>query len=290
MRNIFLFIQRYFVLLCFLVLQAVALYMLFQYNRYHKAAFSGVAHELTGRINKQVDKVDDYFHLREENRRVHQMNDSLINLLRSNFANTDTSVKLVTDSLKINDTTKSVRRYYWRPAKVVYGTTGFEKNYIQLNSGSNQGVADNMAVLSSNGTLVGLVVNVSPNFSQVMTLLHTQSQVQASLKNSNVFGKLEWDTKDPRFVFLKGISRDVEVKRGDSVLTSIYSYNYPPGFLIGTIASISTDKASGFYLLKVKTATNFSALQQVFVVENLQRIEQVKLDEDTRKKMDQQKK
>ncbi len=290
MRNIFLFIQRYFVLLCFLVLQAVALYMLFQYNRYHKAAFGGVANEITGKINTQVDKVDDYFHLREENRRVHQMNDSLINLLRSNFAITDTTVKLVTDSLLINDTTKSVRRYFWRPAKVVYGTTGFEKNYFQLNSGYKQGVRDNMAVLSSNGTLVGLVVNVSPNFSQVMTLLHTQSQVQASLKNSNVFGKLEWDAKDPRFVFLKGISRDVEVKKGDSVLTSIYSYNYPPGFLIGTIAGISMDKATGFYLLKVRTATDFSALQQVFVVENLQRDEQVKLDEETRKKMDQQRK
>lgn len=290
MRNILLFIQRYFVLLCFLVLQAIALYMLFQYNRYHKAAFSGIAHEVTGRINKQVDKVDDYFHLREENRRVHQMNDSLINLLGSNLAATDTSVKLVSDSLRVNDSTKSVRRYYWRPAKVVYGTTGFEKNYIQLNIGSNQGIADNMAVLSSNGTLVGLVVNTSPNFSQVMTLLHTQSQVQASLKNSNVFGKLEWDAKDPRFVYLGGISRDVEVKKGDSVLTSIYSYNYPPGFLIGTIASISTDKASGFYLLKVKTATNFSALQQVFVVENLQRDEQLKLDEETKKKMDQQRK
>jgi rod shape-determining protein MreC len=290
MRNIFLFIQRYFVLLCFLVLQAVALYMLFQYNRYHKAAFSGVAQELTGRINKQVDKVDDYFHLREENRRVHQMNDSLINLIRSNFVTTDTSVKLVTDSLRINDTTKSVRRYLWRTAKVVYGTTGFEKNYIQLNSGSKQGIVDNMAVLSSNGTLVGLVVNVSPNFSEVMTLLHTQSSVQASLKKSSALGKLEWDAKDPRFVFLKGISRDVEVKKGDSVLTSVYSYNYPPGFLIGTIASISTDKASGFYLLKVRTATNFAALQQVFVVENLEREEQVKLDEDTKKKMEQQKK
>lgn len=288
MRNIFLFIQRYFVLLCFFVLQGVALYMLFQYNRYHKTAFTGVAYEVTGLVNTQVDKVDDYFHLREENRRVHQMNDSLLNLLGSNYASTDTSAQRITDSLQINDSTKSVRRYLWRPAKVVYGTIGFEKNYIQLNSGANQGIRDNMAVLNSNGSLVGLVVNVSPNFSQVMTLLHTQSRVPASLKKSNVFGTLEWDAVHPRYVFLKGISRDVEVKKGDSVLTSIYSYNYPPGFLIGTIDSISTDKASGFYLLKVRTATDFASLQQVFVVENLQRDEQVRLNEETMQKMEQQ--
>ena len=42
MRNIFLFIRRYFVFLCFLVLQVLALYMLFNYNRFHRAAFLGI--------------------------------------------------------------------------------------------------------------------------------------------------------------------------------------------------------------------------------------------------------
>jgi rod shape-determining protein MreC len=178
----------------------------------------------------------------------------------------------------------------WREAKVVYSSVNFDQNYIQLNRGSNQGVKDNMAVLNSDGAIVGLTVNVSANFSQVMTLLHTKSKVPASIKRFKVYGTVEWDTKDPRFVLLKGISKDVEVKKGDSVVTSPYSYNFPPGYLIGTIALIETDKASGFYLLKVRSAVNFSAVQQAFVVENIQREEQVKLDEETKRKMDQQKK
>jgi rod shape-determining protein MreC len=44
------------------------------------------------------------------------------------------------------------------------------------------------------------------------------------------------------------------------------------------------------YLLKVKTAVNFSNIQQVFVIENLQREEQVQLEKDTEKKYEQQKK
>ena len=289
MRNIFLFIRRYFVFLSFLVLQGFALWMLFKYNRYHRAVFLGVSNEITGSMNKQVDKVDDYFHLREENRRVHQMNDSLMNLLRSNYSLTDTSVRLVVDSLQINDSTKQVQRYLWREAKVVYNSVNFDQNYIQLNRGSKQGVTDNMAVLNSDGAIVGLTVNVSPNFSQVMTLLHTKSRVPATVKRFNVNGTVEWNTEDPRFVLLKGISRDVEVKKGDSVLTSPYSYNFPPGYLIGRVAAIETDKASGFYLLKVRTAVNFNAIQQAFVVENIQREEQIKLDEDTKKKIEQQK-
>jgi rod shape-determining protein MreC len=290
MRNIFLFIRRYFVFVSFLVLQGFALWMLFKYNRYHRAVFLGVSNEVTGSISKQVDKVDDYFHLREENRRVHQMNDSLMNLLPSNYSLTDTSARLVVDSLQINDSTKRVQRYLWREAKVVYNSVNFDQNYIQLNRGSNQGVTDNMAVLNSDGAIVGLTVNVSPNFSQVMTLLHTKSRVPATVKHFNVNGTIEWDTEDPRFVLLKGISRDVEVKKGDSVLTSPYSYNFPPGYLIGRVAVIETDKASGFYLLKVRTAVNFNAIQQAFVVENIQREEQIKLDEDTKKKIEQQKK
>ena len=290
MRNIFLFIRRYFVFLSFLALQAFGLYMLFKYNRYHRAVFLGISNEITGSMNTQVDKVDDYFHLREENKRVHHMNDSLMNLLRSNYWKPDTTVRLVNDSIQINDSTKGVQRYLWREAKVVYNSVNFDKNYIQLNRGSKQGVKDDMAVLNSDGAIVGLVVNVSANFCQVMSLLHTKSMVPATVKRYNANGTVEWDTKDPRFVLLKGISRDVQVKKGDSVVTSPFSYNYPPGYLIGRVAAIETDKASGFFLLKVRTAVNFNAVQQAFIVENVQREEQIKLDEETKRKIDQQKK
>ncbi|HEX2532514.1 MAG TPA: rod shape-determining protein MreC [Chitinophagaceae bacterium] len=287
--RIFQFIRRYFVFLSFLILQALALWMLFQYNRFHHAAFLGVATEVTGSLNTQVDKVDDYFHLREENRRVHRMNDSLMNLLPVNFNKTDTTQRLVTDSLRM-DTVRQARRYLWREAKVVFNSVTAEKNYLQLNRGTKEGIRSNMAVLNSDGSLVGLVVNASANFSQVMSLLHTQSRVQAALKNTNTTGTVEWDGKDPRYMLLRGISRDVAVKKGDSVMTSMYSYNFPPNYLIGRIDSIRTDRASGFYLLRVRTATNFNAVQQVFVVENLQRAEQEQLEEETRRMIEQQKK
>jgi rod shape-determining protein MreC len=289
MRNIFLFIRRYFVFLCFLLLQAVALYMLFNYNRFHRAAFLGIASEMTGGINTQVDKVDDYFHLRDENQRVHHMNDSLLNLLRTNFNTPDTNQRSVIDSMRVNDSTKEVRRYLYRDAKVVYNSISEENNYLQLNRGSNQGIKDNMAVINSNGAVIGLIVNTSPNFSQVMSLLHTKSRIPAMLKKTNTAGTVRWDMKDYRFLTLEGVSRDVDVKKGDTVLTSPYSYNYPPSFMVGTIASITVDKSSGFYELKVRAAANFNSLQQVFVVENLQRDEQVGLLKDTEKKIEQEK-
>lgn len=288
MRNVFLFIQRYFVFLVFLLLQGLALWMLFKYNRFHRAAFLGVASEVTGTLNKRVDKVDDYFHLSEENRRLHHMNDSLLNIARISYLVQDTSAKRVIDSTRYDSLT-AVRRYLYRDAKVVYNSINGESNYLQLDRGYDQGIRDNMAVISSGGAAVGVVVNVSKNFSQVMSLLHIKSRVTAALKNSGDYGTLEWDAENPHFVTLRGIQKDVNVKRGDSVVTSVYSYNFPPGFLVGTVAAIDTEKTSGFYVLKVQTAVNFSSIQQVFVVQNLQRDEQLQLQEDTEKKIEQKK-
>jgi rod shape-determining protein MreC len=288
MRNIFLFIRRYFTFLAFLVLQGVALWMLFNYNRFHRTVGLGVANQFTGIINTQVDRLDDYFHQGEENKRVHRMNDSLMNLLRTNFYYPDSIKKAVTDTVMI-DSTKGVRRYYWLDAKVVYSTVNFDKNYMQLDRGAKYGIKDNMAVLSSDGSVVGVVVNVSPNFSQVMSLLHVQSSVSASLKSTGESGRIKWDGKDPKTVIFEGIPKSVQVKVGDTVVTSKYSYNFPPDKIIGTVSGIGTDPATGLFLLKIRPSVNFNNVQQVFVVENLQREEQVQLEKDTEKKIEQQK-
>lgn len=262
---------------------------MFNYNRFHRTKFLGVANEFTGRVNSVYNGAEDYFALREENKRVHRLNDSLLNLMQRNFGLRDTSVQIIQDSIPY-DTMGHYRRYYSRPATVVYGTTNSQKNFIQINRGAGQGIKDNMAVVNSDGSVVGVVVNTSANFSQIMSLLHVQNSVSASLKKSGDFGTAEWDGKDPRYVLLKKIPKTVEVKKGDTVLTSTVSYNFPPGYMVGTVAEVKMDNTTGMYLLKVKTAANFYNLQQVHVIENLEREEQVKLMSETIKKIEQVKK
>jgi rod shape-determining protein MreC len=167
---------------------------------------------------------------------------------------------------------------------VVYNTVSSQKNYIQVNRGAAQGIKDNMAVISSDGAVVGVVVNVSANFAQVMSLLHVQNSVSASLKRSGDFGTAEWDGKDPRYIMLRKIPKTVEVKPGDTVLTSPVSFNYPPGYMVGTVADIKLDNTTGMYQLKIKTAANFYNLQQVHILENTDYSEQTKLDQETKKK------
>ena len=284
MRNIFLFIRRYFTFLAFLVMQGLALWFLFTYNRFHRAKGLGVANEVTGWFNTRYNTMEDFFTMREENRRVHKLNDSLLNLMSSNFLPKDTSSHLVTDSIPY-DTLGHYRRYLMREAEVVYSTVDAEKNYIQINKGAKDGIRDDMGVFNSDGSLVGKVINVSPNYSIVMSLLHVQNKVSVLVKKTKSPGTILWDGKDPRFLTLNNIPVSDSVVKGDTIITGGYSLSIPPDKMVGTVAEINKDPATNFFILKIKTAANFAYLQQVFIVENLQYDEQAKLLEETKKKM-----
>jgi len=288
MRNIFLFIRRYFTFFAFLVLQVVALSILFRYNKYHRAVGMGVANEVTGWFNTKYSRFDRYFHLNEENSRIHKFNDSLLNLSLKNFAKADTSVHEVQDSIPY-DTLGHYRRYRWRDAQVVYNSTIMQENYLQINRGTNGGIRDNMGVINSDGSLVGVVVNVSQNFSEVMSLLNVLNRVNVVVKKSGNSGTLTWDGRNPSFLTLNDIPKSDTVQVGDTIVTGPYSLSFPSGSIVGTVAGfIKTN--STFYSLKIKAAANFQNLQQVHVVENLDFDEQDELLKNTKKKMDELKK
>lgn len=289
MKNIFLFIGRYFTFFIFLAFQVLALSFLFRYNKYHHAVGLGMTNELTGWVNSKYANVDNYFHLKQESDRIHRVNDSLINLLKNNFLSPDTARQFVTDTIPY-DTLGHRRRYLWRDADVVSNSVNFERNYIQINRGSKQGIRDNMGVLNSDLSLVGIVVNTSDNFSQVMSLLHVKNNVNAIMKKSGNAGTISWDGKNPLFLTMTGVPKSDTITKGDTVLTGTYSLSFPPLKMIGTVSSVVKDNSSSFYILKIKTAANFQNLQHVFVVENLQSDEQEKLDIETRRKIDEFKK
>jgi rod shape-determining protein MreC len=266
------------------MLQAAALWFLFTYNRFHRAKGLGVANQITGFFNTRYNTLEDFFKMKEENRRIHKLNDSLLNIQAGNFLRLDTSTRIMADSIPY-DTLGHYRHYKIREAQVVYGTTNLEKNYFQVNKGSKDGIKDDMGVLNSDGSLVGKVINVSPNFSVVMSLLHVQNKVNVLVSKTKSSGTIEWDAKDPRYLILKNIPISDSILKGDTIVTGTYSLSIPPGKMVGTVAEINKDQATNFFILKIKTAANFADLQQVFIVENLQYEEQNKLLEDTKKKM-----
>jgi rod shape-determining protein MreC len=261
-------------------MQAVALYMLFHYNRFHEAAFMGVASEVTGKISKQYNTVEYYFQLQKTNDLLIEENQKLRNLLKNDFLPADTTTEMVVDSIKV-DSLEQYRRYLYFPAKVINNSVTSQTNYLTISRGTNQGITKDMAVVSPAG-VVGTVVNVSPNMATVMSLLHRQSRISASLLKTGETGSVEWDGKNPQLLTFRNIPKSAQPKKGDTIVTSRYS-TFPPGQPIGVIDEIITQAGSNFYLMKIKPSTNFFNIQFVYAVKNLQKEEQDALEKATRK-------
>ena len=281
MRNIFLFIRRYLNFLFFLLLQVLALSMLFRYNKFHEAAFMNVAKEVTGGVYERVNNTEYYFHLKRTNDSLVHENERLRNLMASNFENPDTSSIIVKDTIPF-DTLGHYRKFLWREAKVSNNSTSTQNNYITIHRGENQGVRKDMGVVSANG-VVGVVVNTSANYATVMSLLHRQNRLSGSLKKSGETGTVQWNGDSPLFLTLINIPKSAKIALGDTVITSQYATRFPPT-VIGTVYNIVEDQSTNFYTLTIRPATNFFSLQNVYVVENLQAEEQMQLEEATKKK------
>jgi rod shape-determining protein MreC len=271
MRNIFLFIARFSNLLFFLLLQVIALSMLFSYNKFHQAAYMNVANEVTGSVFLRYNNVETYFGLRQENERLRQQNAELMNKLRENFSSPDSTAQLITDTLKLQDQ-EQYRKFLFLPAKVIGNSVDEQNNYLTLHRGSKQGVSVNMAVVGPQG-VIGKVVDVSSNMAVVMSLLHRKNSVVALLKKGSGYGEVIWDGKDPRYVTLINIPRTVKAAKGDTVVTSPYSDIFPPGHVVGYIEEVKEEKSTSMYNIKVKTATDFFSVEHAFVVKNLQQSE-----------------
>jgi len=281
LKNIFDFIRRHFTLLSFLLLQIASIYMLTKASTSHQTFFSAKMNDATSKINERYYNMRSYFFLRETNKQLALENARLLNLLRSNISAPDSSMQIVTDSV-YKDSLNKFRKYNWLPAKVIGNTVSLQTNFITLERGRLQGVKKGMAAVSPEG-IVGVVVDVSDNTSKVMSLLHRNSKVSAMLKKDNNAGSIEWDGASPYYLLFRNVSKSAKVAKGDTVVTSTYSANFPPFQIVGRVAEIDADPSSNFYTLKVKTAVNFFTVQFVYLVENLRYQEQFDLENNNSK-------
>ena len=179
MRNVFLFLRRYSIFLTFLVMQVIALIMLFSKNRFHQSYMGMVSNELAGAINTRVNAVESFFSLSQQNDALREQNAELLSQLPSGSVWADSTGLLVQDTAWI-DSVRTLRQFVYLPAKVISNSVFLPQNHVILHRGSDQGIEPNMAVVSRDG-IIGTVVHVSKNMAGVMSLLNNESIVIAML-------------------------------------------------------------------------------------------------------------
>ncbi len=269
MNTLFRFIARAYYVLLFIALEAIAFVLISKNNDYQSTRISRVATEMSGAMNARYNALTDYFHLAENNDALAAENAMLRQKLKESFMPFDSTKHAVNDTFYL-------QRYQYVDAKIISNTTSARNNYLMINKGADLGIKPGMAVIAPNG-VVGIVKVVSPHFSSVISVLNSESRVSAKIKRGGFAGSLVWNGVNYRYGTLIDVPSHFDVKEGDTVVTSGYSLNFPEGIMIGIVRKINTTEGDNFHALKIQLSTDFKKVDNVYVVKNLFREEQDKL-------------
>ncbi|HSQ34275.1 MAG TPA: rod shape-determining protein MreC, partial [Peptostreptococcaceae bacterium] len=159
-------------------------------------------------------------------------------------------------------------------ASVVGKNDGNWYTTFVISAGSNQGVKKDSIVASGKG-LVGIVYEVSSNYSKAVSLLDSRSSVSFQLlKDSKFKGVITQDVTIDTFNNskdngdLKGYMFDISynVVPGDVLTTSGLGI-YPQGIPIGEVKKVIDDKDNALKYVIVKPYVDLKNLNDVLVIE-----------------------
>ncbi len=267
MRNIFLFIRRYFNFFVFLLLQVLSIYFIVHYSNYHHAVFGEFSNNITGKINSRYSGIQNYFHLRKTNDSLVKANENLYNKLKADYALPDSASKVSIDSIKV-DSILRYRKFTYVGARVVSNSVSTQNNYIVLGKGKSGDLKEGMGVVDPGNHVVGIITELTNDYAVVMSLLHKDSHISGKLLKGGETGTLSWDGKEPNILTLTNIPKSARITKGDSVITSGFSTTFPKGLLIGRVEGVYTEQSSNYFRVRFRTAANFYNLQYAYVIVN----------------------
>ena len=153
------------------------------------------------------------------------------------------------------------------PAVSIGRDTNNWHNFITLNQGSQQGVEVGMAVLSTNGYLIGRITEVGQISSRVH-LMKTHTQIRPHvmiLGVSDSYGTLQgYDPETSEFMVQ--VSRDVEIEIGEQVITTGMGEVFPRGLLIGTISRYELSNDQLTQTIFLENNVDYDNLNFMFII------------------------
>lgn len=256
-------LQKYSHWLVFLILEAVSVTLLIQFNNYHSSVWFTQANAVAGQILSWEQQVIAYTQLGEENAVLTQRNIVLehnLDVMRQKLV-TATGDSSYTQ-MKVSETIQGMRLI---PGHVINNSIMSRDNLITIDRGSKDGVRPEMGVVSGTG-IVGIVAQVSENYCLVQSILNSKSSISCRLRDTNYFGYLRWDGVSPIRMVLDDIALHARFRIGDVVETSGFSKVFPAGIFVGRVIKIRNSNDGLSYQLVVRLGTDIARLRDVNII------------------------
>jgi rod shape-determining protein MreC len=268
MQQIIFFLIRNKNFLLFIALFSISIFLTIQTHSYHKNKFINSSNAITGGIYSIKSSITDYFNLREENKILINENTRIRKQLESYKS------KVVNQNI---DTSSILSKYYFVSAKVINNSFSKTKNKLTINKGKRDSIQLDMGVITSKG-IVGIIDNVSNKYATIQSILNTNSQINAKLKNAKHFGSLVWNAEDPNVIQLIDIPRLAPVKTGDTIVTGGRSTIFPEGILIGAVIDFELTEDENSQNLNIQLFNDMTNLEHVYIINNIDTQEIINLE------------
>ena len=148
-------------------------------------------------------------------------------------------------------------------AQVIGASPDPDSHILFLDRGSRDGVRRDMGVITPDG-VVGKILAVYPDTSQVLVLNDKDSGVGALLSNTRTQGPVK-GTGDP-LLEMEYVSSDEKIAVGEAVLTSGQDRIFPKDLPVGNVVAAQPDPHSPFMAIRVKPAAQLDQLEEVLIL------------------------
>ncbi len=157
---------------------------------------------------------------------------------------------------------KNSTDYKLIPTSIIAKNISKTQGVFLMNSGIKDSIKKSMPVLNEKG-LIGIVVEVSDNYSLVQTINSSAFKISATIPRSNINGIVAWNGDG---LVMKNIPATSDINKGDRVVTSILSTILPPSIPIGLVMSKESNISGLLSNIIIKPFVDVSTVKNVFVL------------------------
>ncbi len=210
-------------------------------------------------LQERLDLEEAREKIREQERIIAELESQIEQYQEENI-----EVNRLRDLLELSET---YREYETTGATVVASDTNKWYSRFTIDKGSNDGLAEGMNVVADGG-LVGIITEVSDNFSVVTSIIDNSSNISAMSRDDNKLCIVSGDLELMQEGYIRMAYADVDsgIEDDTIIVTSNISDRYLPGIMIGYAKDVTVDAnqltLSGYIVPKV----DFTALKDVLVI------------------------
>jgi rod shape-determining protein MreC len=181
-------------------------------------------------VGAMVDRIRGVVALYQENRRLEQENEKLLQWQQ-------TALRLAGDNKQLRGLLNAVPdpAVSFATARVIANSGGAYVRTVMINAGNDEGLARGQAVITGDG-LVGRLTEVGGRAARVLLITDLNARVPVVVERLHANALLAGDNSErPRLAYL---GNSEEVRIGDRIITSGEGGVFPPGLAVGVVAAL----------------------------------------------------